>query len=95
MVDGYKMNPNNLTEQVKSITENNFFSALGAITENDPLKQTNQLRNNAANNEASNFQEILQKRKEQESKVGKLKCKVVIKVFELDFLIEIILSNAI
>jgi hypothetical protein len=89
MVDGYKINPNNLTEQVKSITENNFFSALGAITDKDPLKQTNQLRNNAANNEASNFQEILQKRKEQESKVGKIKCKVVIKVFDLFFILKL------
>jgi hypothetical protein len=89
MVDGYKINPNNLTEQVKSITENNFFSALEAITEKDPLKQTNQLRNNAANNEASNFQEILQKRKEQESKVGKIKCKVVIKVFDLFFILKL------
>ena len=82
MVDGYKINTNNEREQnqTKPQTEKSFFSALGAMAEVDPLKQNNQFANKAMNNEASNFQEILQKRKEQELKAGKLKCKVVIKV---------------
>ena len=85
MVDGYR---NSNTNQIKSLnnvsdgSNVNFLNALEKTSSNDQTKNFKTLNNEITKNEASNFQQVLQKRKEEESKVDKLKCKVVIKVKE-------------
>ena len=84
MVDGYKTSETTIKRIQSADTANNsgntFFSALESVSESSHTNQRNGFFSNQSKSEASNFQEILQKRKEQESKVGKLKCKVIIKV---------------
>ena len=96
MVDGYT---NFNTIQTKSLnyvsdgSNVNFLNALEKTSSNDQTKNFKALNNEITKNEASNFQQVLQKRKEEESKVDKLKCKVVIKVREC--LIILITNNKI
>jgi hypothetical protein len=85
MVDGYKNSNRNQIKFLNNESDGsnvNFLNALEKTSSNDQTKNFKTLNNEITKNEASNFQQVLLKRKEEESKVGKLKCKVVIKVRE-------------
>ena len=81
-MEAYNLNLINQSndQKVSTNTPNNFFNALENVSTKDTIKTDNISNNYSIKNETSNFQELLQKRKEQESKCNKTKCKVVIKV---------------